>query len=124
VTAIDISEVFIAHAQKAEEQNPLGIDYRVASAVELPFASSTFDFLFFLPAGVRGLCDLFRAPINLLGFCSKRHAMIGLFLADSDLYSLFALPQNQLQKVAQPGIALSTFRSTGSINFADGFIAF
>jgi len=44
VTAIDISEVFIAHAQQAEEQDPLGIDYRVASAVELPFAGATFDF--------------------------------------------------------------------------------
>jgi len=44
VTAIDISEVFIAHAKQAEEQEPLGIDYRVASAVELPFADATFDF--------------------------------------------------------------------------------
>src|SRR5215510_14045485 len=44
VTAIDISEVFIAHANQLEEQEPLGIDYRVASAVELPFADATFDF--------------------------------------------------------------------------------
>jgi SAM-dependent methyltransferase len=44
VTAIDISEVFIAHAKQSEEQEPLGIDYRVASAVELPFADATFDF--------------------------------------------------------------------------------
>src|SRR5262249_3592636 len=44
VTAIDISEVFIAHAEQEEERDPLGIDYRVASAVELPFADDTFDF--------------------------------------------------------------------------------
>src|SRR5262249_3814947 len=44
VTAIDISEVFIAHAEQEEEREPLGIDYRVASAVELPFADDTFDF--------------------------------------------------------------------------------
>ena len=44
MTAIDISEVFIAHARQLEEQEPLGIDYRVASAVELPFAEATFDF--------------------------------------------------------------------------------
>ncbi|HEU0175709.1 MAG TPA: class I SAM-dependent methyltransferase [Blastocatellia bacterium] len=44
VTAIDISEVFIAHAKQAEEQEPLGIDYRVASAVGLPFAEGVFDF--------------------------------------------------------------------------------
>ena len=44
VTAIDISEVFIQYAKQSEEQEPLGIDYRVASAVELPFDDSTFDF--------------------------------------------------------------------------------
>lgn len=42
VTAIDIAEDFIVYAQQADE--PLGIDYRVASAVELPFANMTFDF--------------------------------------------------------------------------------
>lgn len=44
VTAIDIAETFIAHARRAEADDPLGIDYRVASAVELPFADGTFDF--------------------------------------------------------------------------------
>src|SRR3954447_16702553 len=32
VTAVDIAEAFIAHARKAEAREPLGIDYRVASA--------------------------------------------------------------------------------------------
>jgi ubiquinone/menaquinone biosynthesis C-methylase UbiE len=44
MTAIDIAEVFVAHARQAEQQSPLGIDYRVASAVDLPFADATFDF--------------------------------------------------------------------------------
>ena len=44
MTAVDIAEVFIAHATQAETDQPLGIDYRVASAVELPFADATFDF--------------------------------------------------------------------------------
>jgi ubiquinone/menaquinone biosynthesis C-methylase UbiE len=44
VTAVDISEVFIRYAQQYEEQEPLGIQYRVASAVELPFAHAAFDF--------------------------------------------------------------------------------
>src|SRR5437867_11370843 len=43
MTAIDIAEVFIAHAQEAERETPLGIDYRVASAVDLPFADAAFD---------------------------------------------------------------------------------
>src|SRR5436853_2176161 len=44
LSAIDIAEVFIAHAREAEQQTPLGIDYRVASAVALPFEDATFDF--------------------------------------------------------------------------------
>jgi ubiquinone/menaquinone biosynthesis C-methylase UbiE len=44
ITAIDVSEVFIRYAKQSEEQEPLGIQYRVASAVELPFADVTFDF--------------------------------------------------------------------------------
>jgi ubiquinone/menaquinone biosynthesis C-methylase UbiE len=44
VSAIDISEVFIRHAQDTEKEAPLGIDYQVASAVDLPFAEGTFDF--------------------------------------------------------------------------------
>jgi len=44
VTAVDIAEDFIAHARQAEADQPLGIEYRVASAVELPFADASFDF--------------------------------------------------------------------------------
>ena len=44
MTAVDISEIFIQHAQQSEEEEPLGVDYRVASAVELPFADARFDF--------------------------------------------------------------------------------
>jgi ubiquinone/menaquinone biosynthesis C-methylase UbiE len=44
VTAIDIAENFIANARQVEAREPLGIDYRVASAVDLPFADATFDF--------------------------------------------------------------------------------
>ena len=44
MTAIDISETFIAHARGAEQPSPRGIDYQVASAVQLPFADEVFDF--------------------------------------------------------------------------------
>src|SRR3954454_23267804 len=37
MTAVDIAEVFIGPALQAEAGEPLGIDYRVASAVDLPF---------------------------------------------------------------------------------------
>jgi len=44
VTAIDIAENYISNARQVEAHEPLGIDYRVASAVNLPFADATFDF--------------------------------------------------------------------------------
>lgn len=42
--ALDVSDVFVRHAKETEAQEPLGIGYLVASAVEVPFAGSGFDF--------------------------------------------------------------------------------
>jgi 2-polyprenyl-3-methyl-5-hydroxy-6-metoxy-1,4-benzoquinol methylase len=44
VTAVDIAEVFIDYARQSEDDEPLGIDYRVTSAVDLPFSDGAFDF--------------------------------------------------------------------------------
>lgn len=44
VAAVDVSPTFVDHARRAEVDEPLGIDYRVASAVALPFEDATFDF--------------------------------------------------------------------------------
>ncbi|NHJ22809.1 MAG: class I SAM-dependent methyltransferase [Candidatus Lokiarchaeota archaeon] len=44
MVAIDISEKFIAAAKEFEVQEPLGIKYQVASAVDLPFPNEFFDF--------------------------------------------------------------------------------
>jgi SAM-dependent methyltransferase len=44
MAAIDVSPTFVRHANAAEDREPLGIRYGVASAVELPFADRTFDF--------------------------------------------------------------------------------
>ncbi|MFW9940539.1 MAG: class I SAM-dependent methyltransferase [Candidatus Thorarchaeota archaeon] len=44
LTAIDISEVFIKYAKETELQEPLGIEYKVASGTELPFSDNHFDF--------------------------------------------------------------------------------
>jgi SAM-dependent methyltransferase len=63
VTAIDISEVFITHAKLAEEQEPLGIEYLVASAVKLPFAGATFDF----GAAFMSLMDIPETDRALIG---------------------------------------------------------
>ncbi len=44
VTAVDVSERFIAHARQAEADAPKGIRYLVASAVALPFEFARFEF--------------------------------------------------------------------------------
>jgi SAM-dependent methyltransferase len=44
MTAVDISGTFIRHAKEAEQEEPLGIRYKLASAVELPFDEASFDF--------------------------------------------------------------------------------
>ena len=44
MTGIDISDNFISYARQHEEENPLGIEFNVASAVELPFENNSFDF--------------------------------------------------------------------------------
>jgi ubiquinone/menaquinone biosynthesis C-methylase UbiE len=66
VSAIDISEVFIGHARDTEKETPLGIDYQVASAVDLPFPDATFDFaaafmsLMDVPETDRALAESYR----------------------------------------------------------------
>lgn len=44
LSAVDISERFLAHARRAESESPKGIAYELASAVDLPFEDATFDF--------------------------------------------------------------------------------
>ncbi len=44
MTGIDVSPRFVRHAQAQERQEPHGIHYQVASAVEIPFPDEAFDF--------------------------------------------------------------------------------
>ena len=44
LAAIDIASIFASHAHRAELQEPVGIGYSVASAVDLPFPDGAFDF--------------------------------------------------------------------------------
>ena len=66
VTGIDVSETFIRYAKEAEEAHHLGIDYRLASAVNLPFRGACFDFatafmsLMDIPETDRVLAEVFR----------------------------------------------------------------
>ncbi len=66
MTAVDISEVFIRYARQTEADDSLGIDYQIASAVELPFANASFDFatgfmsLMDVPEIDRALAEAYR----------------------------------------------------------------
>ncbi|MEW6032962.1 MAG: class I SAM-dependent methyltransferase [Bacillota bacterium] len=66
LVGIDIAEAFIRHAMDTERKEPLGIDYRLASAYELPFPDATFDFavatmsLMDMPEPQRALSEAFR----------------------------------------------------------------
>ena len=66
VVAIDIAERFVEYAIAAEREEPRGIEYRIASAVELPFADASFDAatafmsLMDIPETDRVLAEAFR----------------------------------------------------------------
>ena len=66
MTGIDISETFVRHAKEAEGAHHPGIDYRLASAVDLPFEAASFDFvtafmsLMDIPETERVLAEVFR----------------------------------------------------------------
>ena len=76
VTGVDIADVFTRHARAAELRAPLGIDYLVASAVDLPFHDGAFDFavcfmsLMDMPALERVLAEIRRVlrPSGFLQF--------------------------------------------------------
>jgi ubiquinone/menaquinone biosynthesis C-methylase UbiE len=66
MTAIDISEIFIQKAIEEELQDPLNINYQVASAVDLPFENNQFDFatsfmcMMDIPEMEKALAEAFR----------------------------------------------------------------
>jgi len=45
MTGLDISPTFIGYAIADEQADPLGIEYRLGSGQDLPFADSSFDFV-------------------------------------------------------------------------------
>lgn len=54
VAAIDISDVFLGHAQRLEEREPLDVGYVVGNALRLPFGDATFDFV----TGIMSFMDI------------------------------------------------------------------
>ena len=66
MTAFDVAATFIQYAIDAEREKPLGIDFQLASAVEMPFADQSFDFatafmsLMDMPESDRAIREAFR----------------------------------------------------------------
>ncbi len=62
IVGIDIAEVFIQHALEANLKELSAIDYRVASAVEIPFPDQHFDFA----TAIMSLMDVSETDLALL----------------------------------------------------------
>jgi len=76
MTAVDIAETFVQYARAEEKREPLGIEYHLASGLNLPFPDGTFDFatafmsLMDMPDHNRALAEALRVlkPRGFLQF--------------------------------------------------------
>lgn len=89
MTGIDIAPTFIRHASTAELEDPRGIDYRVADALELPFDDAGFDFA----TAFMSLMDMPRQDQAL----AEIHRVLkpGGFLQFSILHPCFVPPRRR-----------------------------
>jgi ubiquinone/menaquinone biosynthesis C-methylase UbiE len=66
MVGIDIAETFIRYGRAEEEREPFGIEYRAASALDLPFGDEAFDFatafmsLMDMPNAERAIAEVHR----------------------------------------------------------------
>jgi ubiquinone/menaquinone biosynthesis C-methylase UbiE len=95
VTAIDISKVFVQQAADLEVQQPAGIAYQVASAVQLPYACATFDFA----TGFMSFMDIAETDIVLAE--SHRVLKPGGFLQFSITHPCYDTPHRRALRDAQ-----------------------
>src|SRR5829696_3394538 len=87
MTGVDISPTFVCYANEAGEARPLGIRYEVASAANLPFEDTSFDFatafmsLMDMPETGRILAEVFRvltALLEMIDLATRRETTFGL----------------------------------------------
>jgi len=84
MSAIDIAPTFIRHAHETEAAEPLGIAYRVADGMALPFIEASFDFA----TAFMSLMDMPRQDLVLAE--AARVLKPGGFLQFSILHPCFA----------------------------------
>lgn len=89
MNAIDVAPTFIRHAQEAEAAEPLGIQFEVADALDLPFEAETFDFATSFMA-MMDVADPARALAS-----AQRVLKPGGFLQFSILHPCFVPPKRR-----------------------------
>ncbi|MBO9513633.1 MAG: class I SAM-dependent methyltransferase [Variovorax sp.] len=92
--AVDIAPTFVRNAQAAEAADPLGVDYRIADGMALPFAGGSFDFV----TAFMSLMDM-PDPVRALHEAS-RVLRPGGFLQFSILHPCFTPPHRKVVRDA------------------------
>lgn len=90
LTAVDIAPTFIRHAQEAEAEKPLGINYLEGDGTALPFPDASFDFA----TAFMSLMDMPRQDLALAE--AARVLKPGGFLQFSILHPCFAPPYRKV----------------------------
>lgn len=112
--AIDVAPTFIRHARDAERTEPLKIAYLVADATDLPFGSSSFDFV-----------TAFMSMMDMAGqgraFCeAARVLQPGGFLQFSILHPCFVPPHRRVLR--EPNGTTRAIEIAGYFDATDGRI--
>lgn len=112
--AIDIAPTFIRHAQETEQTKPLGIEYSVADATDMPFASSSFDFA----TAFMSMMDMADPGAALRE--AARILQPGGFLQFSILHPCFVPPRRKVLR--EPGGTTRAIEIGGYFDATDGRI--
>ena len=110
--AIDVAPTFIRHARATEDAQPLGIEYRVADAEDLPFADRSFDFA----AAFMSLMDVPDQARALRE--AQRVLRPGGFLQFSICHPCFAPPYRKVLR--NPDGAVRAIEIAGYFDDTDG----
>jgi SAM-dependent methyltransferase len=114
MAAVDVAPTFIHFAREAESSEPLGIEYQVANAMEMPFAEGCFDFatafmsLMDMPNQARALGEAYRV------------LKPGGFLQFSILHPCFAPPYRKVLR--EPDGNVRAIEVAGYFDNVDGRI--
>ena len=114
IVGIDIAESFICHAKALERNNPLGIEYKNASALDLPFPDERFDFA----TAIMSLMDV-PDPEKALSEAYRVVKTSG-FIQFSILHPCFDTPFVYIGDVARANLMAMEAEANGAYNIVSG----